>query len=118
MASFALFRRARFSAMPSDPLRVDAAGWRELDADVLGAAFQVGGDNPLVGLEGRAALLRRLGEALRGAARRCSAAATRRGPAACSTMLAGAGRRDAQARRAGDPARAAATPRAIWPGAH
>jgi hypothetical protein len=32
-----------------------------LDADRLARAFQVSGDNPLAGLEGRAALLRRLG---------------------------------------------------------
>jgi hypothetical protein len=36
-----------------------------VDAGSLGAAFQVSGENPLVGLEGRAALLRRLGQVLR-----------------------------------------------------
>ena len=40
------------------------AGLAALTAAQLGAAFQVGDDNPLVGLEGRAALLRRLGAVL------------------------------------------------------
>ncbi|MEO7034976.1 MAG: DUF1688 family protein [Polyangiaceae bacterium] len=40
----------------------DAAGLRALTADKLGAAFQVSDENPLTGLEGRAALLQRLGD--------------------------------------------------------
>jgi hypothetical protein len=39
----------------------DAAALAQLDAHALAEGFQVGEDNPLVGLEGRAALLRRLG---------------------------------------------------------
>jgi hypothetical protein len=35
---------------------------RDVTAESLAAAFRVGSDNPLVGVEGRAALLRRLGE--------------------------------------------------------
>ena len=38
------------------------AGLRALSAEALGKAFQVSTHNPLTGLEGRAALLRRLGE--------------------------------------------------------
>jgi hypothetical protein len=36
-----------------------------LDAEALGRGFQAGEDNPLLGLDGRAALLRRLGEQVR-----------------------------------------------------
>jgi hypothetical protein len=39
----------------------DAAALAQLDAHALAEGFQVGEDNPLVGLDGRAALLRRLG---------------------------------------------------------
>lgn len=64
VASFHAFLAGLFSSDPQRPLRVDAAGLSAVTADRLAAAFQVGGGNPLVGLEGRAALLRRLGEAL------------------------------------------------------
>jgi hypothetical protein len=64
VASFHAFTSGLFSSDPLQPLRVDAAGLAALTATQLGSAFQVSGDNPLVGLEGRAALLRRLGEAL------------------------------------------------------
>jgi len=43
----------------------DAATLEACDAARLAAGFQVGPDNPLVGLDGRAALLRNLGAALR-----------------------------------------------------
>ena len=62
VASLNAFRAGLFSA---DGLpRVDAAGLAALDAAVLAQAFQVSDANPLAGLEGRAALLRRLGAAL------------------------------------------------------
>lgn len=64
VASFHAFTSGLFSSDPAQPLRVDAAGLAALTAAQLGVAFQVGEDNPLVGLEGRAALLRRLGAAL------------------------------------------------------
>ena len=51
-----------FSCDPSRPWRVDAASLAALTAEDLGRAFQHGADNPLAGLEGRAALLRRLGD--------------------------------------------------------
>jgi hypothetical protein len=62
IASFRLFESGAMSADPHDPLRADALS--RIDAVTLARAFQVTGDNPLVGLDGRAALLRRLGEAL------------------------------------------------------
>lgn len=64
VASFHAFLTGLFSSDPQRPLRVDAAGLSAVTADRLATAFQVGVGNPLVGLEGRAALLRRLGEAL------------------------------------------------------
>jgi Protein of unknown function (DUF1688) len=65
VASFRAFLAGRFSSDAGDLLRVDAAALLKLDAATLADIFQVGPDNPLVGLEGRAALLQRLGEALR-----------------------------------------------------
>jgi len=59
IASLRLFESGALSASSEDPLRADAL--ERLDAATLATAFQVGDDNPLVGLEGRAALLRRLG---------------------------------------------------------
>lgn len=62
VASLRFFESGAMSSDPSDPLRADALG--KVDAAMIGEAFQVTADNPLVGLEGRAALLRRLGEAV------------------------------------------------------
>ena len=64
VASLRAFLDGRFSAQPDDPLRVDAAVLLQLDAATLASVFQCSPSNPLVGLEGRAALLRRLGQAL------------------------------------------------------
>jgi hypothetical protein len=64
VASFHAFMAGLFSADPDRPLRADAAGLQSVTAEALGKAFQVTSANPLVGLDGRAALLRRLGEAL------------------------------------------------------
>jgi len=58
VASLRLFESGALSAT-EDPLRADAL--ERLDAAALAGAFQVTADNPLVGLDGRAALLRRLG---------------------------------------------------------
>jgi hypothetical protein len=60
IASLRLFESGALSADRDDPLRADALG--RVDAEMLAKAFQVAAGNPLVGLEGRAALLRRLGE--------------------------------------------------------
>ncbi|KAF7342239.1 hypothetical protein MVEN_01811900 [Mycena venus] len=49
------------------PYQVDATGLASLTPAALAAAFQVTEDNPLVGLEGRTALLARLADALRAA---------------------------------------------------
>lgn len=65
VASWHAFVDGVFSSDPDQPLRVDAGGLVDLDAARLANAFQVGPDNPLVGIDGRVALLRRLGAVLR-----------------------------------------------------
>ncbi len=62
VASFHAFKAGMFSSDMDRPLQADAAGLRGLSTDHLAAAFQVGPNNPLVGIEERAILLRRLGE--------------------------------------------------------
>lgn len=64
VATLRAFEAGVFSADPTQPLRADAAALRDLDDDDLARAFQVDAGNPLVGLGGRAQLLRRLGEIL------------------------------------------------------
>ncbi len=64
VASFRAFMAGTFSASGEDPLRVDAAVLQRIDAAALRRIFQSGPDNAVVGLEGRAALLVRLGQAL------------------------------------------------------
>lgn len=64
VASLRLFEAGGFSSDPGDPLRVDAPSLLRIDAKRLGEAFQVSGDNPLVGVDGRVALLNRLGQAI------------------------------------------------------
>ena len=64
VASFHAFTAGMFSSDPANPLQADAAGLRGLITDRLVQAFQVRDNNPLVGVEGRATLLRRLGEVL------------------------------------------------------
>jgi hypothetical protein len=64
VASFHAFREGLFSSDRAQPLRADAAGLRALSNGRLAQALQVSDANPLVGLEGRATLLRRLGEVL------------------------------------------------------
>ncbi len=64
VASFHAFMAGLFSSAPAQPLQADAQGLQAVSAAQLANAFQVTPANPLVGLEGRAALLRRLGQAL------------------------------------------------------
>jgi hypothetical protein len=63
VASLAMFAAGTFAADGHSP-RADASRLAALGAADLAAGFQAGPDNPLVGLDGRAALLRRLGETL------------------------------------------------------
>ncbi len=64
VASFHAFSSGLFSSDATQPLRVDAQGLQSLSSIKLAQAFQVTDSNPLVGLEGRVNLLRRLGKAL------------------------------------------------------
>ncbi|MFL5521209.1 MAG: DUF1688 family protein [Gemmatimonadales bacterium] len=61
IASVELFESGRLSADPERPLRSDAAALASVGADDIARVFQASPGNPLVGLEGRAALLSRLG---------------------------------------------------------
>jgi hypothetical protein len=65
VATFRMFEAGLFSARPGDPWRADAEALEAVSDEALGSALQVSPANPLAGLEGRAALLRRLGAALR-----------------------------------------------------
>ncbi|ACY16717.1 URC4/urg3 family protein [Haliangium ochraceum] len=67
VASFRAFVAGAFSSDAKAPLRADAHGLARMSAERLGRAFQVESGNPLVGLEGRTALLTRLAEATRAA---------------------------------------------------
>jgi Protein of unknown function (DUF1688) len=66
LASLRMFEAGLFSADPADPLRADAERLLSIDAQALAAGFQADAQNPLPGLEGRAALLVRLGRAVAG----------------------------------------------------
>ena len=67
VASLRAMQKGLFSADPGNPWRADAAALAAMTPDRLGDAFQHGPDNPLLGLDGRAALLRRLGKVAAGA---------------------------------------------------
>lgn len=62
VASHDAFVAGAFTSDSAKPLRADAGGLMGFSADRLARAFQVSESNPLLGLEGRAALLTRLGE--------------------------------------------------------
>lgn len=66
VASFRMFCQGAFSSN-SYGYRVDAQGLQGLTEEVLAAGFQVGSENPLVGVAGRWELLQSLGRTLRGA---------------------------------------------------
>jgi hypothetical protein len=61
LASLDMFARGAFSARADEPLRVDASRLAKLSVEDLERGFQIDAGNPLVGLEGRVELLRRLG---------------------------------------------------------
>ncbi|GAA3712733.1 URC4/urg3 family protein [Gordonia hankookensis] len=64
VASWHAFVAGLFSSDPRRPLQVDATALQQLTPESLGAAFQASATNPLVGVDGRVELLRRLGAAL------------------------------------------------------
>lgn len=61
LASLAMFAGGAFSCDPASPLRADAGVLQALTAETLRRHFQVSDDNPLLGVDGRVGLLRRLG---------------------------------------------------------
>ena len=61
VASFHMFANGAFSTDPKDPARVDAARLAALTPTDIAMGFQVKAHNPLLGLEGRTGLLRKLG---------------------------------------------------------
>ncbi len=62
LASLRWFESGALSAEAADPYRVDAAALRRVTPQSIRTAFQAdGADNELLGLDGRAALLNRLG---------------------------------------------------------
>ena len=64
IASLDMFRAGGFSSAANDRPRVDHIALESIDGATLARHFQVDAGNPLVGLEQRSALLRRLGAAL------------------------------------------------------
>lgn len=64
LASFRWFESGGLADQANDPFRVDAAALRRVDTRILQDTFQVTESNQLLGLEGRAALLNRLGAAV------------------------------------------------------
>jgi Protein of unknown function (DUF1688) len=61
LASLDMFRQGTFSSNPNERLRADAKALMHLSDEALGNGLQVSSSNPLVGIGGRADLLRRLG---------------------------------------------------------
>lgn len=64
VASFHLFRSGAFSSDQQHPWRADAVALSALSLASLADGLQVSRENPMPGLEGRLALLKRMGEAL------------------------------------------------------
>ena len=66
LASLDMFSRGALSSNPNERLRADADALLHLSDDALAAGLQVSRSNPLVGISGRADLLRRLGRVVGG----------------------------------------------------
>ncbi|MEC5399202.1 URC4/urg3 family protein [Uliginosibacterium sp. H1] len=64
VASLRMFEAGAFSADAKHPLRSDATGLQAIGPAHITKAFQAGGGSPLVGIQGRAALLRSLGHVI------------------------------------------------------
>ncbi|KAH0542274.1 hypothetical protein FGG08_003301 [Glutinoglossum americanum] len=64
VASLEMFKAGVFSSDSTEPCQVDGAGLKRLTVEVLAKGLQVTEHNPLTGLDGRAGLLIRLGDAL------------------------------------------------------
>ena len=89
VASFRAFMAGTFSSQRDDPFRADARALAAIDARALARVFQADAGNPVVGLEGRASLLRRLGAVVDDRPSRPFAALVeRRGDVAAAEILA------------------------------
>lgn len=64
IASLEMFKAGYFSSDSLEPCQVDSAGLKKLTTQQLGKGLQVSEANPIMGLEGRASLLYKLGDAL------------------------------------------------------
>lgn len=67
VASLEMFKAGAFSGVSTQPHQVDAAGLKKVSVESLARGMQVSDSNPMLGLEGRAGLLIRLGSALENA---------------------------------------------------
>lgn len=68
MASLEMFKAGYFSSEDLEPCQVDSVGLKRLTVQQLAKGLQITESNPIAGLEGRAGLLSRLGDALRNTA--------------------------------------------------
>ncbi|MCJ1271809.1 hypothetical protein MMC22_011714 [Lobaria immixta] len=64
IATLEMFKAGCFSSNPSEPCQVDGAGLKRLSVEQLERGLQVSEINPIAGLEGRAGLMSRLGDAM------------------------------------------------------
>lgn len=64
IASLEMFKAGYFSSDTQEPSQVDSLGLKRLSVQQLAKGLQVTDYNPIAGLEGRAGLLSRLGDAL------------------------------------------------------
>ena len=63
-----MFKAGYFSSDTQEPSQVDSLGLKRLSVQQLAKGLQVSEHNPIAGLEGRAGLLSRLGDALKDSA--------------------------------------------------
>ena len=68
VASLEMFKAGYFSSSSDEPCQVDSAGLKRLTIQQLAKGLQATEQNPIQGLEGRAGLMSRLGDALRNTA--------------------------------------------------
>ncbi|EMD37201.1 hypothetical protein CERSUDRAFT_115105 [Gelatoporia subvermispora B] len=66
VASINMFEKGFFSGDRANPYQVDADGLARITPERTAAAMQVSASNPMVGIDGRSALLQNLSAALRG----------------------------------------------------
>ena len=65
IASLEMFKAGYFSSDSQEPSQVDSLGLKRLSMEQLAKGLQITEYNPIAGLEGRAGLLSRLGDALK-----------------------------------------------------